>query len=84
MGCPDLAPYMAPQAMFILRLETFARVTDPKALNAVSTCVVAMVCLLWALLTATDVSQPVDQLAATSVARVAESLGRCPAVSHGK
>ena len=60
--------------MFILRLETFARVTEPTALNAVSTCTVALVCLPSALLLATDASQPVEQLANTSAARVLESL----------
>lgn len=34
--------------MFILRLETFARVTDPKAINAVSTLSVAgQVWMVW-------------------------------------
>lgn len=36
-------------ALFILRLETFARVTEPKALNAVSTLTVAVLCVPWAL-----------------------------------
>lgn len=50
----DLLSLMAAaaSAMFILRLETFARVTDPKAINAVSTLSVAFLCLPWALFVA--------------------------------
>ncbi|CAJ1358685.1 unnamed protein product [Effrenium voratum] len=46
----DLLSLMAAaaSAMFILRLETFAPVTEPKAVNAVSTLSVAALCFFWA------------------------------------
>ncbi|CAE7026307.1 unnamed protein product [Symbiodinium microadriaticum] len=70
----------AASAMFILRLETFAPVTDDKAINAVSTLSVALLCVPWALLVACGsapaevLGGPVDGLAASAVTSVA---GRC-------
>lgn len=76
----DLLSLMAAaaSAMFILRLETFACATDPKAVNAVSTLSVALLCLPWALLVAgsslgSDVlNGPVDVLAESALANTVQ------------
>ncbi|CAE8606487.1 unnamed protein product, partial [Polarella glacialis] len=63
----------AASAMFILRLETFAPVTNAKALNAVSMLTVAGLCLPWALAQAaiaTSVPEALSEVGHRSAALV--------------